>query len=127
MLGEFCYDPVDDESFGKRNRKILSYNGGYKYLGEVKKVDFLQKNLQDMEKGFKFTMTVVASKVFLRKIKWQAKDGKSTPMEESILVIITMATKKELVFWFGLTVSGMKANGERIKLKVLEPWSIKMV
>lgn len=51
MLGEFCYDPVDDESFGKRNRKILSYNGGYKYLGEVKKEGFFTEELTRHGKG----------------------------------------------------------------------------
>jgi hypothetical protein len=64
---------------------------------------------------------VVATKVLIKTVKRQAKDGQSLTWEFSILVIITIAKWKELEFVLGKRLIIFKAKCEIINMKVLEP------
>jgi hypothetical protein len=73
-----------------------------------------------MEKENFYSRIATALKVLLMRINKQAKDGASLPLEESILVIIKMASMKDSEFKFFPMVSGTKANGGITNVKVVE-------
>jgi hypothetical protein len=50
MLGDFCYDPVDD-SFGERKWHVYGLGGGVRYQGEGKTEKFQIKTNKVHGKG----------------------------------------------------------------------------
>lgn len=74
-----------------------------------------------MEKEFYYKRMVPASKVFIMRVKRQAKDGLSLLVALLILVIFTKVKLKDMDSKLIQTEHGMKGNGEIVKKRELEP------